>query len=461
VTDSDYLGDILGDLEADGWDVSRSRVKEDAVVLTGDQTADSTARLVALVVDADTEVTPEYVKYLAKTASDRNADTAFVSTLGTLTPDANSLAEDYGITVVDPEVVGASAATEATEGTAESAGSVDELAGSDGPSTGSDGASAGSDEASASTDDEPPARNDRPDSETPTAADEPSPEPTATEPEGASEAGRADDTETEAEPSRDAEFWTADDDEEPADDAIGAAAASSSTTVTASDEPPEAGQPPAADEPGDGHQPRATADSWSESPPPRDDDSLLARLTSGKELVVVAVALLAVGLLVTGGGAGILDNNGGERDPVRAVATGDDSTQQFSNRTRVVGAIGEVHNGSVDTVKLTVLQPTGSGSINLSEATIEWVGPSGAGVLTWAETTGSTSFTTRAIKGDSATVLDSQKDRIEVVVDAKAVAGRLDPGDKAQLQIHTQFGATTNYDVNVPESLDGKIVVEL
>jgi hypothetical protein len=511
VTGNDYVGDVVGDLEADGWDVSQSRVKEDAVVLTGDQTADSTARLAALVVDADTEVTPKYVKYLAKTASDRNADTAFVSTLGTLTPDARDLAEDYGITVVDPEVVGASAVTDATESAAESTESEEEPASSSG---------------------EPSAGDATLESETATATDESATEPEATEPEGAVAAGEAvdgadeeqfaddsgatdeqfaddsgagdeqfaddsgagdeqfaddsgagdeqfaddtgagdeqfaEDTSAAAEPSRDAEFWATDDGEDSTEGVVSAAAASSSASVTASDEPPEVDQTPAADDPNGGHQPRATADSWRESPPPGDDDSLLARLTSGKELVVVAVALLAVGLLVTGGGAGIPGIGGDEpttvdgTDPVHTGDTGDEATSQVSNRTAVVQAIGEVQNGSVDTVKLTVRQSAGSGDIDLSKSTVQWVGPNDAATLTWAETTDSTSFTTRAIKGDSATILDSQEDRIELVVDANAVAGGLDAGEEVELTITTQHGATTTYVLTVPDSLDGKDLVEL
>lgn len=223
-------------------------------------------------------------------------------------------------------------------------------------------------------------------------------------------------------------------------------------------------------------------------------------------IAMVLVAAMAAGVLVNT--AGVLQNS--------AEQTGREATAQVSNRLTVVGAFGHVTgevrdeplpkssedvmpNESVDTVTVTVKLSPGSGPVNLSEATISWVGPETTTTLVHGETAdhapgvkdtsgpgtfgfdggggggrdgGRTDpsqahavFNTYAVSGDEHTVLDGQNRRIKLHVNAGLVeADTRDPmtrpyseplpaGSEATLRITTASGSTTLYRLTVPPSL--------
>mgnify|MGYP000091375181 CR=1 FL=1 len=195
-------------------------------------------------------------------------------------------------------------------------------------------------------------------------------------------------------------------------------------------------------------------------------------------IAMVLVAAIAAGVLINT--AGFLQT--------KSEATGQEASSQVSNRVTVVSAYGDVStadegndsvtNGTVHYVNLTVMRSAGSANINLSRATIEWIGPVNAVTLTngpnVAADTNDTQFATVAVKGDDPQVLTDQDSRIKLVLNATSIRNDgptfdggvtkydgLREGENVKLTITTQYGATTSYWVSVPESLQGKQAVTL
>ncbi|WP_232701755.1 archaellin/type IV pilin N-terminal domain-containing protein [Halobacterium wangiae] len=174
-------------------------------------------------------------------------------------------------------------------------------------------------------------------------------------------------------------------------------------------------------------------------------------------IAMVLVAAIAAGVLINT--AGFLQT--------KSEATGEEASAQVSNRVTVVSAYGNVtESENIDYVNVTVMRAAGAENINLSEATVQWIGPDEAKTLTYNQTLDASSeagnFTTEAVKGDEEKVLISQDTRINIVMDSSAIDGdALAEGEQAQLTITTQFGSQTEYWVSVPESLANKNVVKL
>lgn len=190
-------------------------------------------------------------------------------------------------------------------------------------------------------------------------------------------------------------------------------------------------------------------------------------------MALVLVAAMAAGTLVDIGS--LLQSQGD--------ATGEQATGQVTNSVTVTGAFAEVTgdtddalaNGTVAEVELVVAPSAGAGNINVSRATVDWVGPREATTLRWTDgTPDSEAFTTRAVAGGSATVLSASADRVELVVNATAVEENTDDfsgsdnelyglhaGENARLVITTQYGASTTYWVDVPESVAGTSAVRV
>jgi flagellin FlaA/flagellin FlaB len=189
-------------------------------------------------------------------------------------------------------------------------------------------------------------------------------------------------------------------------------------------------------------------------------------------IAMVLVAAIAAGVLINT--AGFLQT--------KSEQTGEESSAQVSNRVQVVSGFGNVGNTeAVDEISLTVMRGSGSDDINLSAATIEWIGPNEAKTLTHggnhsAETDPASpdanTFTVGQIKdGDnSAPVLNTQNDRFDIKIDAEAIGGAADDvtaseydglgeGESVKLKLTTQYGAVTLYRANIPQSLSQESAV--
>jgi flagellin-like protein len=170
-------------------------------------------------------------------------------------------------------------------------------------------------------------------------------------------------------------------------------------------------------------------------------------------IAMVLVAAVAAGVLVNT--SGLLQS--------QAEDTGSDAQAQVSNQIDVVSATGEVSGSDVGTVTLTVKKSPGSDPIDLAEATIEYTSDTQSATLTHDGSSASGSkFTTVSEKGNSATVLDDNGERVEIVISTSDIeSSGLAAGEEATLRVVDQSGATTVYGVNVPDVLSGQTYVRV
>ncbi|WP_238398145.1 archaellin/type IV pilin N-terminal domain-containing protein [Halorussus salinus] len=234
--------------------------------------------------------------------------------------------------------------------------------------------------------------------------------------------------------------------------------------------------------------------------------------------LIVFIAMVLVAAMA----AAVLLNTSGMLAE-KAEETSFDSTNRVSNRLMVVSSYGHVTddvynsapkatqdimpNESVDTVELTVKLSPGSGTVNLSEATLSWVGPETATTLVHGDEVahapgvedeenagtfglqpddGGTrgggpsgdsnpheTFNTYALDADDHAVLGGQGQRIKIYLNAGLIEAQsrdavtppysepLSNGEEVRLKLTTPSGATTVYRLTVPSSLAGSEFVSL
>ncbi|GAA0232771.1 archaellin/type IV pilin N-terminal domain-containing protein [Halobaculum roseum] len=181
-------------------------------------------------------------------------------------------------------------------------------------------------------------------------------------------------------------------------------------------------------------------------------------------IAMVLVAAIAAGVLINT--AGFLQSKSQE--------TGQQSSKQVSDRLQEVSTVGNVNSAgdAVDIVNVTVTQAPGAGEIDIHNATVTWIGPSGTDQLI-ANTTAeyeslpgslqSNEFSYQTVKDsdDSNNVLNDADDRLNLVFDTSVINGELGEGSEVTIKVNTMAGATTSIRFTVPESLGNKEAVEL
>ncbi|KZX46332.1 archaellin/type IV pilin N-terminal domain-containing protein [Haloarcula sp. K1] len=183
-------------------------------------------------------------------------------------------------------------------------------------------------------------------------------------------------------------------------------------------------------------------------------------------IAMVLVAAIAAGVLINT--AGFLQSS--------AEETGQQSSDQVTNRLEVVSAVGttiDQDDNEVDKVRLTVKKAPGSANIDIGSTIGQWVDSSGSYDLTVDEdnpgTTASDHYSVETVQDDdgssisSSQVLDEPADRAALTFDVTEIHGGsgLGEGETATLRLNTQSGGTSTARLVVPETLSGNSAVTL
>ncbi|WP_276273302.1 archaellin/type IV pilin N-terminal domain-containing protein [Haloarcula litorea] len=187
--------------------------------------------------------------------------------------------------------------------------------------------------------------------------------------------------------------------------------------------------------------------------------------------LIVFIAMVLVAAIA----AGVLINTSGYLQS-SALSTGQESSDSTTNRVQVVSATGSsLSDNEVGVVELVVKKSPGAGNVDLGQATIQWVGPSGS-YYQLAENGADGSpdgrFAVSAVQDDdsSVPVLDDAADRFTITLDlgdadtldnADTFGEELAEGETATLRITTTSGAVTIKRIVVPETLSGSSAVSV
>jgi flagellin-like protein len=147
-----------------------------------------------------------------------------------------------------------------------------------------------------------------------------------------------------------------------------------------------------------------------------------------------------------------------------AQQTGSEATAQVSNQIVVNSVSGTVDNETVDAVNMNIMASAGADDIDMSQATVEFIGSNGQAVLVYdgAGPVAGTSFNVAAYKDDdtSMPVINQRSDRanLSLTFDSAGADAELPlpEGDDVTLRIQTASGSTSTVTFQVPETLDSK-----
>lgn len=193
---------------------------------------------------------------------------------------------------------------------------------------------------------------------------------------------------------------------------------------------------------------------------PSNSDSSGDREPVGIEILIIFLAMI----LVSAVAAGVLINTTDVLQREAAASTGDPS-ERVSNRIIVLDAVGRIDSAGerLTAVNFTIMRSPGAGEIDLSAATVEYIGPFGEATL--VHTTGAADssadpplFSTSSVTDpdSSLPVLNSREDRLRLTITLNSSSGALQPlpaGEEATVKIVTPGGGIYTYVVDVPDSL--------
>ena len=165
-------------------------------------------------------------------------------------------------------------------------------------------------------------------------------------------------------------------------------------------------------------------------------------------IAMVLVAAIAAGVLINT--AGLLQT--------QAEATGEESTQQVSDRIQIQSATGTVNvtNETVEQVNITVTKAPGADDIQLENVTYEFV--TSDQVITDVVTDGDISNITSQTNDN---VITDRSDRYTLTFDSSQLGGELEGGARVTVTLTTAPGASTVTELRVPDSLVDRTAVSL
>ncbi|MDB2252465.1 flagellin [Halorubrum ezzemoulense] len=174
-------------------------------------------------------------------------------------------------------------------------------------------------------------------------------------------------------------------------------------------------------------------------------------------IAMVLVAAIAAGVLINT--AGFLQT--------QAEATGQESTQQVSDRLQVVSQSGTFDDnqgdGQIVELDFVLAQSPGASNVDLSETSVELIGESGQETFTLSKA-GSDGTDIDIFKGENSVVFTDSSDRAQVTIGLDAGSGLvsnnagdspyvLEEGDSLTVTFTTPSGATTTSEIRVPSTV--------
>jgi flagellin-like protein len=176
--------------------------------------------------------------------------------------------------------------------------------------------------------------------------------------------------------------------------------------------------------------------------------------------LIVFIALVLVAAIA----AGVLINTAGFLQS-QAQQTGEQSSEQVTDRLEPVETTGNVNGGSINTIDFVLQKSPGASDINVSKATVTVTGPDGTFRFEASDNTvfSNTSFQDGdgSVAGDGL-ILNDESDRLVLTLDLGQTShGNLQPGESATVEITGESGATTVIRLSVPKSLSGEASVRL
>ena len=172
-------------------------------------------------------------------------------------------------------------------------------------------------------------------------------------------------------------------------------------------------------------------------------------------IAMVLVAAIAAGVLINT--AGLLQS--------QAEATGEESSEQVSDRVQVVSVTGidektfasggttPASNGNINGLAVSVRKAPGAGNIDLTNAVVEVFARGSSATLTEGGVATANEFGTTAIKGGDST-LSASSDRVSIEIDLKQDVQVLTAGDSVTVTITTAAGGTAFVEKRAPSTID-------
>jgi len=199
----------------------------------------------------------------------------------------------------------------------------------------------------------------------------------------------------------------------------------------------------------------------------RTDDEDTDRGQVGIGTLIVFIAMVLVAAIA----AGVLINTAGFLQS-SAEESGEQASNQVTNRLVEVSTVGQVSSGEVNGANITMRLAPGSNDVDLDGVTMQWVTTGSSSNLVAEGNGGPASdgtFNFETLRDDDSSIssdntLNDPVDRAIINIDLSSGSGidsTLSGGDSATLTISTQSGGETTLTLVVPDSLSSKSSVTL